>query len=411
VSIDKWRPAAFTSHFRKQDPEPPIDRWEAVLRAEQVTAYQVVSALAHRPRLRRLLGIPATLASARGPSLTDRERRVRLVANTWLARAIKAVAGNEPPPAPTAPLRARNGLPLVGPHLDWELHRAVAVLQTMAFEELQRRGWHFQPNHFYWPLNQLEYLRGNRGLWIEPKQPLEIDWDLDGQMKLAQRLAEYSPELADVPDGAQQQPGQFTWTDAFSGLDAYAYYGLLRHLKPRHVIEVGAGVSSTLLARALVANGKPCEVTLIDPAPRWPVLGELPENWKVLPKLVQHVDVENFADLRAGDVLFYDGSHCVRTGSDVNWLFFEVLPVLAPGVWIHVHDVFWPRDYWEDWIFDEGLSWNEQYFVQAFLMHNESYRVRFAAKMLYHYERDALEKSFAGDIVHAGSLWMEKVAT
>jgi hypothetical protein len=279
----------------------------------------------------------------------------------------------------------------------------------MSFEEVQRRGWHFQPNHFYWPLNQLHWLRENRGLWIEPKLPREIEWDLDGQSELAKRLAEYSPELADVPQ-APGKPGEFAWGDAFSGLDAYAYYGLVRDIKPARVVEVGAGMSSVLLARALAKNREPCEVTLIDLAPRWTLLGELPTGWEVIPSLVQHVDLDVFSRLEAGDILFYDGSHCVRTGSDVNWLFFEVLPSVAPGVWIHVHDLFWPMDYGESWIFDEGLSWNEQYFVQAFLMHNSSYRVRFAGGMLKHYKRDLLDDWFAGNIANAGSLWLQKVA-
>ena len=102
------------------------------------------------------------------------------------------------------------------------------------------------------------------------------------------------------------------------------------------------------------------------------------------------VDPEVFTRLQPGDVLFYDGSHCVRTGSDVNWMFFEILPLLQPGVWIHVHDLFWPRDYWPEWVFDEGLSWNEQYFVQAFLMHNREYQVRFSASMIYNYKREML---------------------
>jgi hypothetical protein len=243
--------------------------------------------------------------------------------------------------------------------------------------------------------------------------PPEIDWDVDGQLDLAQRLSAYAAELADVRhlrDAGVPDPGEFVWGHAFSGLDAYAYYGLLRELRPSRVVEVGAGMSSTLLKRAIAANDAECEVTLVEPAPRWNVLGELPGHWEVLPSVVQHVDLDVFRALDAGDILFYDGSHCVRTGSDVNWMFFEVLPVLKPGVWIHVHDTFWPHDYWPKWVFDEGFSWNEQYFVQAFLMHNDSYRVRLSASMVHHYNRELLEECFPGAITDTGSLWMEKVA-
>jgi hypothetical protein len=285
------------------------------------------------------------------------------------------------------------------------------LLATMAFQEVQRRGWHFQPAHFYWPLNDLDFLRGNRELWTKPKLPPEIDWDLDAQLELAMRLSGYSGELADVRGGGNPAPGEFVWGHAFDGLDAYAYYGLLRELRPSRVVEVGAGISSALLKRATALNDNSSEVTLIEPEPRWNILGELPKHWQVVPSLVQDVDLDVFRQLGAGDVLFYDGSHCVRTGSDVNWMFFEVLPVLHPGVWIHVHDTFWPHDYWPKWIFDEGLSWNEQYFVQAFLMHNDAYRVRLSASMVHHHKREKLEDAFPGDISHTGSLWIEKVAT
>jgi hypothetical protein len=99
----------------------------------------------------------------------------------------------------------------------------------------------------------------------------------------------------------------------------------------------------------------------------------------------------------------------VRTGSDVNWMLFEVLPRLSPGVWVHFHDIFWPHDYLEPWIFDEGLSWNEQYFLQAFLMNNEAYRVRLAAAMLRTF-KEGLLNDFEGDTTAAGSVWLEKVA-
>ena len=63
-------------------------------------------------------------------------------------------------------------------------------------------------------------------------------------------------------------------------------------------------------------------------------------------------------------------------------MFFEVLPRLAPGVWIHFHDIFWPLDYPAEWVLHEGLTWNEQYLLQTFLMHNDAYRVRLAMAML-----------------------------
>jgi hypothetical protein len=408
VSIDEWRPAAFTSNFREQDPEPPTARWENVLQAEDSVAHRVVTAIARSESVGRVLRIPGELGEPPGSSLAEREKHAEAVGQTWLARLLKRFVGDSRAPAVRS--SSEGGLPPIGPRLDREIDASLAMLSSMAFQEIQQRGWHFQPNHYYWPLNDLEFLRSNPEFWKTSELPKEIDWDIEGQLDLAERIARYSVELEDVQPGPPEKPGEFAWGDAFSGLDAYAYYGLVRELAPSCVIEVGAGMSSVLLRRALARNEQDCQVTLVDPGPRWSVLGELPSEWELIPRLVQGVDFDTFSRLGAGDILFYDGSHCVRTGSDVNWLFFEVLPRLSPGVWIHFHDIFLPSDYWEKWIFDEGLSWNEQYLLQGFLMHNQSYRVRFGAWMLRHYHRPRLEDWFPSNIHEAGSLWIEKTS-
>ena len=90
--------------------------------------------------------------------------------------------------------------------------------------------------------------------------------------------------------------------------------------------------------------------------------------------LVQDVPLDTFAALRAGDVLFVDSSHVVKTGSDVHHLFTKVLPVLCAGVVVHVHDVFWPFEYLRHWI-SEGRAWNEAYLLHAFLMYNDTFEI------------------------------------
>jgi Methyltransferase domain/CBS domain len=292
-----------------------------------------------------------------------------------------------------------------------EIGAALALLSSVPFEELQRRGWHLQPNHYYWPLNDLAFLRENSQLWITNKLPAGIEWDLDGQEQLFRRVMQHAAELDHVRVSPPAKPGEFIWENGvFFGGDAHAYYGLVRELKPQRVIEVGSGWSSLLLGRALEANMAPSEVTLIEPEPNWAVLGDLPLGWQMIESKVQEVDIALFESLEPGDILFYDGSHCVRTASDVNWIFFEVLPRLAQGVWIHIHDINWPHDYPPEWILDEGLSWNEQYLLQAFLMHNSAYRVRLAMNVLWTQRANEVAPILPGR-VPGGSVWLEKVAS
>jgi hypothetical protein len=95
----------------------------------------------------------------------------------------------------------------------------------------------------------------------------------------------------------------------------------------------------------------------------------------------------------------------------VNWFFFEVLPRLKAGVYIHLHDIFLPLAYPEQWIFERGQTWNEQYLLQAFLMHNRSYEIVIANRYLWCQRRALLDELF-GQVQpsHGCSFWMRKLS-
>jgi CBS domain-containing protein len=327
----------------------------------------------------------------------------------WMPPAWTWAVRRQPEP-PTRPERIRPGnRPSIDDALDKQIDAAIELLASVSFEELQARGWHFQPNHYYWPLNDIAFLRANPDLWNRPRVPDGIDWGLDAQERLLREVTAYLGELDDVRDRPPAAPGEFVWgNESLPRGDAAVYYGLLRHLAPERVIEVGAGWSSRILARAEQANGKRIDVTLVEPEPNHELLRGLPGHWLLRRDLLQRVATEFWETLGPGDVLFYDGSHCAHTGSDVNWFFFEVLPRLRPGVWIHLHDVYWPHDYPVEWTIDEGLSWNEQYLLQAFLMHNADYEVRLAMGMLLT-KRAALMLELLPDHPGGVSVWIEKL--
>jgi hypothetical protein len=364
-----------------------------VLTAEASLRYRLAS------RLRRE-------SSAQGDdSLEAREERVAAVRASLLGRLLGLGGSRE---SVVEARQAARGRPLPGPLLDREIDRALQMLAGIPFEEVQERGWHLQPNTPYTSLNDVPFLRENPELWMRRARPRGVRWRVDEQIELMGRLAGFAGELADVPDTWSGAPGEFAWDNGtFTGCDAFAYYGLVRDLAPRRVVEIGAGASTLLLARAAGRNDVAPSVTVVEPYPRWNVLGKLPAGWTLHEELLQAVDLATFEDLEAGDILFYDGSHCARTASDVNWMLFEVLPRLTPGVWIHFHDIFWPHDYPPEWILNEGLSWNEQYLLQAFLMHNSAYRPRLALAMLLRDRRREMAALLPHPYIGA-SVWIEK---
>ncbi|OAI43294.1 hypothetical protein AYO41_02115 [Verrucomicrobia bacterium SCGC AG-212-E04] len=295
-----------------------------------------------------------------------------------------------------------------------EIEQAISVLERTSFREIQRLGWHFQRNDFYSPLNDCEFLAANPDL-LGSSELLEIDMRIAHQEKVVAEVGRYVEELRDVPF-VSDNPTTYCWQNNFwNNADALVQYGLIRSRKPRRVIEIGCGWSSLLLARALEANAREsdtsmAEVTQIEPYPRKDVLAALPRHWNLLPVILQRASLEFFESLRAGDVLFYDGSHCSKVASDVNWFFFRILPRLAPGVLIHLHDILLPEDYPDEWIFKRGQTWNEQYLLQAFLMNNQRYQIEIANRYMFLNRLALLERHYAGVQPPWGaSLWMTKV--
>jgi hypothetical protein len=115
---------------------------------------------------------------------------------------------------------------------------------------------------------------------------------------------------------------------------------------------------------------------------------------------------DRFEALGSGDVLFVDTNHVVKLGSEVNWLVLEVLPRLAPGVWIHFHDIHLPYEYPPYYPILAGYL-SEQYLLQAFLT-GSAWRVELALAALFrdrHEEIVELIPSLGEDVDPGGPLY------
>lgn len=297
---------------------------------------------------------------------------------------------------------------------DDEIERAIGVLREAGTRAVQRAGWHLQPNDFYTPLNEIEFLEQNRDLWADAHVPEGIDWRVDEQLGVMDEVCAHAGELSSVP-GDAASAGEawrgFHWENGFwQHFDAVAQYGLVRSRKPGRYVEIGCGYSSLLLASALernAAEGAACEVVQIEPYPREELMERLPADWKRLRCVLQRAPLALFDRLEAGDVVFYDGSHCAKAGSDVNWFVFRVLPRLKPGVLVHIHDMFFPRDYPEAWMVERAQTWNEQYVVQALLMDSVRYRVELCNAMVSWAANERLAEALGGVQPASGSsLWL-----
>jgi hypothetical protein len=109
-------------------------------------------------------------------------------------------------------------------------------------------------------------------------------------------------------------------------------------------------------------------------------------------KRLQDMDYEIFSTLKDGDILFVDSTHVTKTDSDVNNIIFEILPRIASGVYIHFHDIFFPFEYPEVWVY-QGRSWNEDYILRAFLEYNTKFEIILFNSYASYYFWEYIEKN------------------
>lgn len=202
-------------------------------------------------------------------------------------------------------------------------------------------------------------------------------------------LAEYARFYNDIPfPETQTSEHRYYYQNIwFSYSDAIFLYCFLRKHLPKRIIEVGSGFSSAVMLDTIdaVFSERP-DVTFIEPYPDR-LMGLLrqadQEQVSILDKKIQDVPLDAFSTLEQGDLLFIDSSHVVKCGSDLQFILFEVLPILKPGVYVHFHDVFHPFDYPAEWL-EEGRYWNENYFLRAFLSYNSQWSIQFFMTFMHH---------------------------
>lgn len=266
-------------------------------------------------------------------------------------------------------------------------------------------------DQYYQPLiNPGKYLR----------QPLDrprslggIQWNLEEQLQLLKQFR-YQDELLALPMTKKATAGLHFYyqNPSLCPADAEFLYNIIRHFKPRRVIEIGCGYSTLLSVEAERKNAaessdRACKHICIEPY-EMPWLEKL--DLQVIRSKVEDLPLDTFRQLESGDILFIDSSHIIRPQGDVLFEFLEILPMLKPGVLVHVHDVFTPRDYLKDWVYNEHCQWNEQYLLEAFLSFNSQFRIIGAVNLLKKEHTRALEEKCPVTAQHPGdepgSFWM-----
>jgi SAM-dependent methyltransferase len=297
--------------------------------------------------------------------------------------------------------------------------RPTDVVPQLADErpaETRQAPQRFEPGHYYSPMYDARELSKRREqIWPRPPRDMpDIDWRDEAQVALCEDVFA-AQEPLDFRREESSDPSEY-WAlnSQYPPLDAWVLAALLRHLRPAKMIEVGSGYSSLVSARVNRESlDGAMDFVCIEPYPRPFLLEGVDGISKLRIEQIQDTPLDLFDDLGAGDVLFIDTSHTVKTGGDVTWIFHEIVPRLAEGVYVHVHDIFLPGDYPEPWV-SEGWGWNESYLVRSFLSYSSAFEIVWGSQYMSQLHPASVQRAFPGHAQYedraGAALWIRRAA-
>lgn len=262
------------------------------------------------------------------------------------------------------------------------IHIAAFIIKTfdisnISFNIFERKGFFLLRKHYYLPIpndSDIEHEKESKlvGISIDVKASLKF---------LEKTVTKYKPEFNKITHEPNDDSDDFYLINGtFMSVDSDVYYGLVRNLSPKKIIEVGGGNSTKLALEAIKKNKKKTNLTCIEPYPSKYLLEN--KNIRLLKKRVQEIPIKTFENLNAGDILFIDSTHVLKSGGDVWWLYCEILPRLKTGVFVHVHDISLPSPYPKVYR-DNHWYWNEQYLLQAFLTFNNKFKILWPGSYIF----------------------------
>lgn len=293
-----------------------------------------------------------------------------------------------------------------------EIERLTSELQRSE-RELERYHTWVPPGDALSPIHSIAEVREReKEIYAVLRTMPGIELNETAQLELFSTLRQF---YAEQPFSAQKSGNRRYWFEnpAYSYSDAILLYCMMRYLRPRRIIEVGSGYSSAaMLDTDELFFDSSIQFTFVEPQPQ--LLRSLlrEEDFTraaILETKVQEVDLALIMELEANDVLFVDSSHVSKVGSDVNHIFFKILPALQSGVFVHFHDVFYPFEYPLEWVY-EGRAWNEAYLMRAFLQYNNRFEIQLFNTFIdcFHKEKYFRDMPLVQKNT-GGSIWLKKL--
>jgi predicted O-methyltransferase YrrM len=267
-------------------------------------------------------------------------------------------------------------------------------LLRSAFEIGQRFRFDILPRHFYSEIPDIRGLRAASS-WRKPRSFLGILGDIDSQVawidactrNYRDTLKRFAIHKSAVDMNASDE--------GYGEVEADFLYCFIRAHRPKQVIQIGCGVSTAVCLLAAQDEGYSPRIVCIEPYPTSFLQRESKSGRiDLVPQRVQDAGYDCVQRLGPGDLFFVDSSHTLAPAGELNLIVLEMLPRLAPGVYAHFHDIYFPYDYSPDLMSTALFFSHETALLYSFLLMNSKFEISGSLSMLHHQRPSELRRIF-----------------
>lgn len=289
-------------------------------------------------------------------------------------------------------------------------YHSSSVLCRFLLPFLQKIGLNLTVHHYYSPIPDIKETSKLFNKLQESSKNIEgLTLSINEHIIFIEKVSGYIDEFYRSDDE------NILNNNSFRSVDAEIFYSIIRHNKPGKIIEIGGGVSSKIIVKALKLNRSEnfkCNYLCIEPFPTKELIKSLNGFGELIVEKIENIDVSVFENLGEKDILFIDSSHVVKPFNDVYFEFFKILPKIKKGVFVHFHDIYLPAEYPLKNIAKHHYFWNEQYLLHSFLLCNDSFKIIWGGSFAHLNSPELLEryfKSYDKQKEWPGSFWLEKI--
>jgi len=290
-----------------------------------------------------------------------------------------------------------------------------ALVKSKGYADNKAVRTHWPPGHFFSPVvdpdRVVDYWKMCRA--SEPQAIAGINFRLDAMNEFWIKNKQFISEtpFREEPDG---QNRYYYGIGPYPVGDAVTLRAVINHYRPRRIVEIGSGSSTAcMLDSAEHAGLADLQITCIEPYParlRRMLREGDGDRVRLYEQELQGMPLDVFRELEENDILFIDSTHVLKTGSDVHYELFYIIPTLKPGVLVHWHDCRFPFEYSPIQVFQKNYSWNEAYAVRLLLMDSTRLQIVFYSSLFAHLQNDLVTETLPVFLRNPGSgLWVKVV--